>query len=286
MRQHVLSIDTAPVLPIDLRPVGMVHSPVADFTGMPPEGLPASIEVFPEYTPGLYRLESNSHITVVSWLDRARRDTLEASRPNGQGAAHPRGVFACRCQARPNPIGVTSTRLLRIEGNLLLVDPLDMIDGTPVLDIKPYSAHFDCVFSARSSRDVSPVRDHPSERDQRLMLREAINFHGELCPGVALGVRMVSHIRMVFGTAQKDPEVVVLLGQDGCICDALQGLCGATFGNGRLRVVGGREFGFRYRGRELLFSPKRHPSTPPQALLQMDLDQLFETAEKAGGDSP
>ncbi|MEK7847527.1 MAG: tRNA (N6-threonylcarbamoyladenosine(37)-N6)-methyltransferase TrmO [Chloroflexota bacterium] len=286
MPQPVLTIDAAPTLHIDLRPVGVVHSPVADLIEMPPEGLPATIEVFPEYASGLFRLESNTHITVVGWLDRARRDTLETVRPNGRGDPRRRGVFACRCQARPNPIGVTSTRLLRIEGHQLHVAPLDMIDGTPVLDIKPYSASFDCMFSARSSRDVSPTQDHPSQRDQRLMLREAVNFHGELCRGVALGVKMLSHMRMVFSAAQKDPEVVVLLGQDGCLCDALQGLCGATFGNGRLRLSGDHRSGFLFRGRELLFSPKAHYSAPPEDLLEMAVDQLFEVEETGGEDRP
>lgn len=103
MVERPMAIDAAPTLHIDLRPVGVVHSPVADLIEMPPEGLPATIEVFPEYAPGLFRLESNTHITVVGRLDRARRDTPETVRPNGRGDPRRRGSSPAAARPAPTP---------------------------------------------------------------------------------------------------------------------------------------------------------------------------------------
>src|SRR3972149_2221429 len=138
--------------------VGVVHSTVMRSEDMPRGGVPATLEVFPEFTDGLLGIESNTHIVVVGWLHKADRSELLIQRDDRDDGLSRRGVFACRSPARPNPIGVTTVKLLRREGNRLQVSSLDMIDGTPILDIKPHSAGFDGVFSARSARDLAPFR--------------------------------------------------------------------------------------------------------------------------------
>jgi tRNA-Thr(GGU) m(6)t(6)A37 methyltransferase TsaA len=91
---------------------------------------------------GLAGLETASHVILLYWMDKARRDlALQAPRHY----AEPRGTFALRSPARPNPIALSVARLLRIEGNRLSVVGLDCLDNTPLLDIKPYFASTDSV---------------------------------------------------------------------------------------------------------------------------------------------
>ena len=88
-----------------------------------------------------------------------------------------------RAPGRPNPIGLTSARVLGVEGRVVRLDRLDMIDGTPIVDIKRYSPGWNSIFSARTSRDT----EHPGNRNRasflRDMLVEAVNFHGVRCVG-------------------------------------------------------------------------------------------------------
>jgi tRNA-Thr(GGU) m(6)t(6)A37 methyltransferase TsaA len=101
-----------------------------------------TIELDPRWTDGLKDLETASHVIVLYWMDRARRDlVLQAPRHY----AEPHGTFALRSPARPNPIALSAARLLRIEGNRLVVVGIDCLDGTPLLDIKPYFASTDAV---------------------------------------------------------------------------------------------------------------------------------------------
>jgi tRNA-Thr(GGU) m(6)t(6)A37 methyltransferase TsaA len=101
-----------------------------------------TIVVDPRYVAGLAGLGSCSHVLVLYWMDKARRDlVLQAPRHY----AEQRGTFALRSPVRPNPIAVSVARLLRIDGNELSVVSLDCLNGTPLLDIKPYFASTDAV---------------------------------------------------------------------------------------------------------------------------------------------
>ena len=137
-------------------PIGRVVSPVGEGDEMPIDGVPASIEVFPEYEAGLAGIESNTHLIILGWFHKADRSGLTLSRHGGRG----RGVFGMRSPGRPNPIGLTSARVLGVEGRVVRLDRLDMIDGTPIVDIKRYSPGWDSIFSARTSRDT----EHPGDR--------------------------------------------------------------------------------------------------------------------------
>ena len=125
----------------ELYPIGWVRSPLkrrADAPKQGYEGAPdARIQVESPFLPALDRLDPGQDLLILTWLHESRRDTL---------AVHPRrdlsqplhGVFATRSPDRPNPIGVHRVRLLAIEnGGVLHVAPLEAIDGTPVVDIKP-----------------------------------------------------------------------------------------------------------------------------------------------------
>ena len=213
-------------------PIGRVVSPVGEGDEMPIDGVPASIEVFPEYEAGLAGIESNTHLIILGWFHKADRSGLTLSRHGGRG----RGVFGMRSPGRPNPIGLTSARVLAVEGRVVRLDRLDMIDGTPIVDIKRYSPGWDSIFSARTSRDT----EHPGDRNRASFLRdilfEAENFHGERCVGAALGARMIDHAIHHWGIAKKELGLRVAWGPDGCINDALQAITGATSGNGRLNA--------------------------------------------------
>ena len=125
---------------ITVEPIGTVRSPYTDTAAIPKgqgakheaEGL---LEIRPELEAGLADIEGFSHLIVIWIFDRAGTAELTAWPPTDD---RPHGVFATRSPQRPNPLGLTVVELLRREGNRLHVRGVDMLDGTPILDIKPY----------------------------------------------------------------------------------------------------------------------------------------------------
>jgi tRNA-Thr(GGU) m(6)t(6)A37 methyltransferase TsaA len=101
-----------------------------------------SIEVGARWTQALKDIETCSHLVVLYWMDKARRD-LVVQVPHHYGEQ--RGTFALRSPARPNPIAMSVVRLLGVEGTTLSVQGLDCLDGTPLIDVKPYFASIDAV---------------------------------------------------------------------------------------------------------------------------------------------
>jgi tRNA-Thr(GGU) m(6)t(6)A37 methyltransferase TsaA len=123
-----------------LRPIGMVRSAYTE-TAQIPKGCGAQhdaegvLELLPEFEEGLKDIEGFSHLFVIWVFDRATGYELVGAPPTDP---RPHGVFATRSPRRPNPLGLTVVELLRREGRRLYVHGLDMLDGTPILDIKPY----------------------------------------------------------------------------------------------------------------------------------------------------
>jgi tRNA-Thr(GGU) m(6)t(6)A37 methyltransferase TsaA len=126
-------------------PIGTVHSPFKEPPGTPIQPGAAAevrgvVEVFPEYRQGLTDLDGFSHIILLYYFHLARdfdlmvKPFLDEQR---------RGLFATRAPARPNPIGLSIVRLERLEGARLHIREVDIVDGTPLLDIKPYVPRFD-----------------------------------------------------------------------------------------------------------------------------------------------
>jgi tRNA-Thr(GGU) m(6)t(6)A37 methyltransferase TsaA len=104
------------------------------------------VEVDAPYRDGLKSLETCSHAILLTWFDRAPRDVITLTPPNDT-AAH--GVFALRAPGRPNPIGLTVVNIVRVEPDGLVVRHVDCLDGTPLIDIKPYFASVDSKPDAR-----------------------------------------------------------------------------------------------------------------------------------------
>jgi tRNA (adenine37-N6)-methyltransferase len=123
-----------------MRPIGYAESPYKN-TKEIPKGLGATheaegaIKIRAEFEPGLTDIEGFSHLIVIWAFDRAEGFSLVGRPPSDD---RPHGVFATRSPRRPNPIGLTVVELLRREGPVLRVRGIDMLDGTPILDIKPY----------------------------------------------------------------------------------------------------------------------------------------------------
>jgi tRNA-Thr(GGU) m(6)t(6)A37 methyltransferase TsaA len=156
-----------------LNPIGVIHSPYREPKGTPIQpafggGVRGEVEVYKEYADALDDLDGFEHIWLIFWLHRARphrlkvvpyRDTVE------------RGLFATRAPSRPNPIVLSMVRLIGRDGNRLQVEGLDILDGTPLLDIKPYIPKIDAragskagwFDASRKAREVADGRFHQTE---------------------------------------------------------------------------------------------------------------------------
>jgi len=121
-------------------PIGWVESPLTDRAQAPrqgDEGAPDAWLVFESgVAEGIRDLGAGTEILVLTWLDRAARDVL-VTRPRDDPARPPTGVFSTRSADRPNPIGLHRVRVVAIDGRRVLVRPLEALDKTPILDVKP-----------------------------------------------------------------------------------------------------------------------------------------------------
>ncbi len=136
---------------IRYHPIGVVHSPFTQQQGTPIQPSRAgdasgTVEIYPEFTEGLADLCGFSHIILLCHLHLSTGYRLKVV---PYLDTELRGVFATRAPKRPNPIGLSIVRLVSVEDRVLSIAGLDLLDGTPVLDIKPYVGEFDQVTDAR-----------------------------------------------------------------------------------------------------------------------------------------
>jgi tRNA-Thr(GGU) m(6)t(6)A37 methyltransferase TsaA len=130
---------------ITYTPIGIIRSPFTEPEGTPiqppaAKGVKGTVELSEEYTAGLEDLEGFSHIILLYAFHLVKKPKLRV-RPFLDDHTH--GVFSTRAPNRPNPIGISVVKLVRVEKNVLHVEDLDIVDGTPLLDIKPYVPGFD-----------------------------------------------------------------------------------------------------------------------------------------------
>jgi len=130
---------------IEYTPIGIIRTPFKTPAGTPiqptgADGVEAKVEVFPEYSEGLTDLEGFSHI-ILLYLFHLSKDFKLKVKPFLDGKL--RGLFATRAPARPNPVGISVVRLVRIDDAVLYIKDIDVVDQTPLLDIKPYIPEFD-----------------------------------------------------------------------------------------------------------------------------------------------
>ena len=169
---------------VSYEPIGVIRSEhtVAEETPIQPvhaAGSTGRVEVAPSFSDGLRDLEGFSHIYLIYSLHRASAAKLLV-KPFLDDVEH--GVFATRAPCRPNAIGLSIVQLVRREGNVLYVDGLDVLDGTPLLDIKPYTARFDCIAETRDGWQESIDETSSIERGRRGYRRqgERLSSNGRL----------------------------------------------------------------------------------------------------------
>ena len=133
-----------------LFPMGVIHTPYKRREDIPRQGRLSEeicqIEVFPEYKEGWKDIDQCTHLFILFWLHLGDRNRLLATPPHSK---EEHGVFATRSPNRPNPIAIDIVRLLKVEGNRLTVKGMDALDGSVLLDIKPYFTDMDSIADAR-----------------------------------------------------------------------------------------------------------------------------------------
>jgi len=134
-----------PLQPIVICPIGIIHSPFEDINGMPiqplaAQGVKGYIELLPEYTEGLKDLDGFSHITLLYYFHKINGYSLKV-KPFMDTIEH--GIFATKSPKRPNAIGCSTVKLLEIKNNIIHIEMVDILNGTPLIDIKPFFSRFD-----------------------------------------------------------------------------------------------------------------------------------------------
>jgi tRNA-Thr(GGU) m(6)t(6)A37 methyltransferase TsaA len=155
---------------IKFKPIGTIYSPFKEPLGVPiqtsgAKGIEGSVEVFAEFLEGLKDIDGFSHIILIYYFHLSKKPSLLVTPFMDK---HQHGIFATRAPARPNPIGFSVVKLEKVEGNLLLVKDIDIVNGTPLLDIKPCVPQFD--FSKvtktgwleNADHDIADVKDDGS----------------------------------------------------------------------------------------------------------------------------
>ncbi|MFA5555198.1 MAG: tRNA (N6-threonylcarbamoyladenosine(37)-N6)-methyltransferase TrmO [Phycisphaerae bacterium] len=153
---------------MEFKPIGIIHSPFKTAQGTPIQaGLAKEsqgiVEIFPEYADGLKDIEGFDRIWLLFWIDKAAPAKLLV-KPYLDTVQ--RGVFATRAPSRPNPIGLSCVKLLRRDGCHLYIAELDILDQTPLLDIKPYITKAD-VFKVKHCGWLDKVWDENTKADNR-----------------------------------------------------------------------------------------------------------------------
>jgi len=158
---------------IKYKPIGVIHSPFKEPKGTPiqpagAENIAGTVELLPEYAEGLKDLEGFSHIFLIYHFHLSRKALLK-EKPFMDDKEH--GVFAMRGPSRPNPVGISVVRLEKIENNILYVKDVDIVDGTPLLDIKPYVPEFDIRKVEKTGWLEKNVQKLPNAKDDERFVK-------------------------------------------------------------------------------------------------------------------
>ncbi len=228
-----------------IQTIGVIHSnfnePADPFEMRKHE---STITIEDKYREGLFRLEENRYIQIIFQFHLSTDDySLKSKRYHGEV----KGVFASRSPFRPSAVGVTTVELLKIEGTTLTVKGLDAVDGTPLLDIKPYTPVMDENEQEAVCQDFR--KRFPREEITRLLkigdieklLVKAGELHGHFCPGVSSGVMAAAYGLKQFDQISDGMEdILAIVETNNCFSDGVQYVTGCTFGNNSLIY---RDFG-------------------------------------------
>ncbi|OPX89644.1 MAG: putative tRNA (adenine(37)-N6)-methyltransferase [Pelotomaculum sp. PtaB.Bin104] len=256
---------------LQINPVGIVHSAYDNPATVPMQGNAATIEVFPEYVQALFRIEEHSHLWILSWFHKARRDYLRTVPGRVNPNAPEYGVFGLRASGRPNPIGLSLVELVRVENNILHVRGLDALDGSPVLDIKPYFEH-DIIFSPRAPY----IRPQDKGMRYRMLFKQAYYHHQEECRDFQLALRMAMVAEEEFGKLNS-PDLTVSVEGPGCLADTIQGLSRARLANpARFEYLGSAKSAVNWSNSAKKLSVSLIGNPTEEELLDLDNTDFLE----------
>lgn len=210
------------------------------------KGIESRIRIEEGMEDALLGIEENEFLLVVLDL-HSSRDPAELIHHTRMGEL--KGVFASRTPNRPSAIGVTTARLIKRDGNELVVEDLDAINGTPVLDIKPYTPWFDDHARKREIIENidkrfprSSIIEKIMSEDKEGLLYLAGSLHGHYCSGLALGIHLAYHAMREIRTFTDGimEDLIAIVEMNNCAADGVQYVTGCTFGNNALVF---RDFG-------------------------------------------
>ncbi len=251
-----------------IRPVGIVRNeydnPV-DYHRIKEK--PSTIIVNDEYSEALLNINECEYLDIVFWFHKSEKGSLSGKTHSG---LH-RGVFASRSPKRPNLIGITTVKLLERNKNELVVEGLDAINNTPVIDIKNCDTS---LFASVSESD--PVHNSILKSDPRIEIRnniakgqtdilliKAAQMHGHFCPGLAMGVMAAVHaMREMKADSDGMENILAVTETNNCFSDGVQFITGCSFGNNSLiyRDLGKTAFTLAGRDGEGIRICSRHES--------------------------
>jgi len=268
-----------------IKPIGVVHSPVTETKKVPKHGVPlATIEIFDEYLDGLHGLDKFSHIYLLCFFHKSERNFLQIDLDKIQfkyvGCVDPPlGVFAGRSPARPNPVSITIVKIKSFKGNIITVENCDAVDGTPVVDIKPYNGGID-----RQMNIVGPTNVPKSFDMKMTWVRRIIeNVTGK-------DDRLTKAIARAFvdaferGYDYRSKKVKIAVANNPRLVDSAIFLADATFSSGRIAVGREKEFGISFKcGRRKVEYRLRRPLEKfrsADVMLSCEIEELFIIGEK------
>ena len=195
----------------------------------------STIILKPEFSKGLHGIEDNKYLQILYYLDQMEGYDLISERHKGSV----RGLFASRSPRRPNSIGLTTVKLIDRNEEHLKVLGLDAIDGTPVLDIKPYAATMDGLekinkedFEENPRKEINQLIK--TKNLEKLLLKSG-ELHGHFCPYLSLGIKAGAYAFKKLEISSKGMEdVIAIVETNNCFSDGIQYSTGCTFGNNAL----------------------------------------------------
>ena len=199
----------------------------------------STIEIKPEYEEGLYRIDDSEYLQILFNFHLSEEDNYNLKGPIWDGQV--KGVFASRSPIRPNGIGVTTVKLLKRNGRELRVKGLDALNGTPVIDIKPYAPGLDEAEQKRVSEEYTKANPRSEinvlNRQENLsgLLLKAGELHGHFCPSLSFGVIAGNYCLRELGTQTEGmEELLAIVETNNCFTDGIQVVTGCSFGNNSL----------------------------------------------------
>ncbi len=272
---------------IIFNPLGVIHSDFKSrFDHVEMKKHESTIEVFPEYIEALYRLDESEFIEIYYFFHLSTNYDLISRTYSGET----RGIFSSRAPRRPNRLAHTTVKLISVEGNKLIVNGLDAVDESPLIDIKACDTSIfenDLNAVRRNKQRINPRNEiikHVKADEIEDLLLKAGQIHGHFCPGLAMGVMAAAYAMKALGVNSDGMEDVLAITEtNNCFSDGIQFVTGCTFGNNALifQDLGKTAFSLvRRNGEGLRISVKEDTKEVINRLVQSEFHTVFEEVVK------